>query len=135
MTTALTAIVRVLNRRAAVHTASLVRSRDVLSSSPFQVQLTGRRRNDMADIKEIVNAKIAGKKVMMFSKSYCPFCSKAKQAFQQLIADGVLSPDDYEVMEIENHPNCDEIQIYLGTLTGARSVSTMFMSYVSSLRM
>ncbi|XP_064608619.1 glutaredoxin-1-like [Liolophura sinensis] len=82
----------------------------------------------MAGVKEIVNAKIAGKKVMVFSKSYCPFCTKAKQAFQQLISEGVLPTDDYEVMEIENHPNCDDIQNYLGTLTGGRSVPRVFVN-------
>ena len=30
--------------------------------------------------------------------------------------------DDYEVMEIDSDPNCDAIQDYLRTITGARSV-------------
>jgi hypothetical protein len=34
-----------------------------------------------------------------------------------------LSEEDYEVMEIENNPDCDAIQNYLKKLTGARSVS------------
>lgn len=40
-----------------------------------------------ARVKEL----IAGNKVMVFSKSYCPFCKKAKTALNQFTSDyGVL---------------------------------------------
>ena len=57
---------------------------------------------------------------MVFSKSYCPYCTKAKDVLKKYN----LSADDYEVMEIDNDPNAEEIQDYLRSLTGARSVST-----------
>ena len=67
-----------------------------------------------------MDAKIAGKRVVMFSKTHCPFCTKAKSA----LAKHNLSDDEYEVLEIENHPDCQEIQDYLLSITGGRSVST-----------
>lgn len=76
-----------------------------------------------------VDQKIASKKVIMYSKSYCPFCTKAKKAFQDLLNDGTLSKNDYEVVEIENDPNCDAIQDYMKTKTGGRSVSIRLFYY------
>ena len=75
----------------------------------------------MGDAKTLVDAKIAGKKVMVFSKSYCPYCAKAKKALQKHVGKE-LDPEDYEIMEIENLKNCGEIQSYLQRLTGSSSV-------------
>jgi thioredoxin-related protein len=41
------------------------------------------------------DTKIAGKKVMIFSKSYCPYCTKAKQVFKKHLGKD-LSEEDYE---------------------------------------
>lgn len=76
----------------------------------------------------MVDAKIAEKRVMVFSKSYCPFCEEAKKIFSSYVRSSKLDPRDYEVMEIEDHPNCQNIQDYLRSITGARSVSTFDMS-------
>ena len=76
----------------------------------------------MSDVKVLVDTKIAGKKVMVFSKSYCPFCAKAKKALQKHVGTD-LKPEDYEIMEIENDPRCSKIQDYLRKLTGGSSVN------------
>lgn len=60
---------------------------------------------------------------MVFSKSYCPFCLKAKKVLANHLGQD-LSEEDYEIMEIENNPDCDAIQDYLKKLTGGRSVSS-----------
>ena len=72
----------------------------------------------MADIKTLVDSKIKGKKVMVFSKSGCPFCTKAKGVLNKLN----LSTDDLEIWDMERHKNLGEIQDYLLELTGGRSV-------------
>ena len=77
----------------------------------------------MNDSSFIFAGKIQSKKVMVFSKSYCPFCTKAKKVFDKLISDGSLSSDDYEVMEIENEKDCEAMQAYFQKITGGRSVS------------
>ena len=77
----------------------------------------------MSNVSALVDGKIKSKKVMVFSKTYCPFCTKAKKVFQELLKENKLSSEDYEVMEIENDPNCDAIQAYLQKITGAKSVS------------
>ncbi|KAK3601178.1 hypothetical protein CHS0354_004377 [Potamilus streckersoni] len=77
-------------------------------------------------VKEFVNGKIAGKKVVVFSKSSCPYCTKAKDVLRQYVGKEI-SEGDYEVIEIENDPRCQEIQDYLQQLTKARSVPRVFV--------
>ena len=77
---------------------------------------------NMSEVKSLVDSKISSKKVMVFSKSYCPYCTMAKQALNKYIGD-VVPASDYEVMEIENMPECSQIQEYLQQLTGGRTVS------------
>merc|ERR1712179_382293 len=75
----------------------------------------------MASVKEIVDSAIASNDVMMFSKSYCPYCDMAKQALKEA---GV---EDYEVMGMENRKDCSQMQDYLKKITGARSVPRVFI--------
>ena len=67
-----------------------------------------------------VDQMIAENKVFMISKSYCPFCTKAKKALDSVKAN-------YKVLEIENDDNCNEIQNEMGKRTGARSVPRVFI--------
>jgi len=78
----------------------------------------------MPGVKEIVDGKIKNKKVMVFSKSYCPYCRKAKDVLKTYN----LKDDEYEVWEIEDEPNCSEIQAYLKSITGASSVPRVFIN-------
>ena len=80
----------------------------------------------MPNAQELVESKIAGKKVMVFSKSTCPFCTKAKKVFQKYVSEKILSEDDYEVLEIERLSDCSSIQDYLLKKTGGRSVRHSF---------
>jgi len=75
----------------------------------------------MGSVKEMVDSSIANNKVMVFSKSYCPFCQRAISALQNL---GIKA---LEVKQIENEPNMNEIQDYLSSLTGGRSVPRVFV--------
>eukprot|EP00955_Chlamydomonas_euryale_P059055 357274-Chlamydomonas_euryale.AAC.22 len=44
---------------------------------------------------EFVQEAITQNKVVVFSKSYCPYCTKAKRAL-----NGVIKPSDYLVIEV-----------------------------------
>ncbi|KAH9399700.1 PREDICTED: glutaredoxin-C4-like [Rhagoletis zephyria] len=76
------------------------------------------------EVQKIVDDLIRTKKVMVFSKSYCPFCTKAKNA----LAPYNIPADDYYVWEIEHEPQMAEIQTYLKQLTGASSVPRVFIN-------
>lgn len=77
-------------------------------------------------LESTIDAKIASKKVIVYSKSYCPFCTKAKKVFETYIQDGSLKRDDYEVIEIENDPKCSAIQDIMKKKTGGSSVSGLY---------
>ena len=77
---------------------------------------------EMASAKEIVDQAIASNKVMVFSKSYCPYCTKAKRALSS-----VLSADKFVVMELDERSDGAPIQEYLLALTGGRSVPRVFI--------
>jgi len=74
-----------------------------------------------------VESTLKSKKVVVFSKSYCPFCTKAKEA----LAKFKLSGDVYLVIELDKEASkeatMDEIQDYLQKKTGARSVPRVFV--------
>ena len=64
---------------------------------------------------------ISSNKVAIISKSYCPYCTKAKKAFQQLNIP-------FKSMEIENRKDCAQIQSYMKAKTGAQSVPRVFVN-------
>ena len=58
-------------------------------------------------VKEKLNQKIQGKPVFVISKSYCPFCVKGKNVLKKYN----IKPEALEIMEIENDPDMNEIQV------------------------
>ena len=56
---------------------------------------------------ELIDKKIRETPVFVISKEYCPFCVKAKDALKNYN----IPTDRMEIMEIENHPNMNEIQV------------------------
>ena len=61
--------------------------------------------------------------VFMISKTYCPFCTMAKDALKNY----AIPADKIKIMEIENHKDCAEIQNYMSKLTGGRTVPRVFI--------
>ena len=85
-------------------------------------------------IKEVVETLIKSNSVMacfyiiinhlisqVFSKSYCPFCVKAKRLLDSLSVK-------YTAMELDQESNGDEIQAYLYQKTQQRTVPNIFIS-------
>ncbi|KAL6043319.1 Glutaredoxin [Balamuthia mandrillaris] len=69
---------------------------------------------------EVVQDKINSHDVMFFSKSYCPFCRKAKSL---LNSENI----QYEVLELDLHPRGTEFQNALLELTGQKTVPNIFI--------
>lgn len=72
----------------------------------------------MAGKTEFVNLQVSENKVCVFSKSYCPYCKKAKEA----LADAGLK--EYVLLELDQRDDGDAIQDALLKITGGRSVWT-----------
>ncbi|KAG9027622.1 glutaredoxin [Tulasnella sp. UAMH 9824] len=74
-------------------------------------------------VKEIVEEAIANHKVAIFSKTYCPYCRKAKE----LIKTFDLPEGEVEIIEIDIRDDGSAIQEYLKDKTGQRTVPNIFI--------
>jgi len=74
------------------------------------------------DISARVDKLIADNKVMIFSKSYCPYCAKAKHLYTNLNVE-------YNVLELDHDPHGMEIQHYLLKKTSQRTVPNIFINH------
>ncbi|KAG8912535.1 glutaredoxin [Tulasnella sp. 408] len=74
-------------------------------------------------VKEIVEDAIANHKVVIFSKTYCPYSRKAKE----LIKTFNLPEGDVEIIELDIRADGSDIQDYLQEKTGQRTVPNIFI--------
>ena len=72
------------------------------------------------EIETLVKSLIESNPVVVFSKSYCPYCDKAKSALNAINAK-------YELLELDQRSDGSQIQSYLYTLTGQRTVPNVFV--------
>lgn len=59
--------------------------------------------------------------VVVFSKSYCPFCTRVKTMLREA---GVK---DLNVIELDERGDCSDVQDILLRMTGARTVPRVFI--------
>lgn len=76
---------------------------------------------DSGSLKSQVQAYIGNNKVMVFSKSYCPYCNKVKELFKSL---GI----DFLALELDQVEHGSEIQAALAELTSQKSVPNVFIN-------
>jgi glutaredoxin 3 len=72
----------------------------------------------MEEITKLVDTN----KVVIFSKSYCPYCSATKDLFKRMNVKGVW------VIELDKDPRGREIQQELQRMTGQRTVPNVFVN-------
>eukprot|EP00804_Cyclotella_cryptica_P012587 CCRYP_014735-RA/>CCRYP_014735-RA protein AED:0.32 eAED:0.32 QI:0/0/0/1/1/0.5/2/0/107 len=69
---------------------------------------------------EFAKAEIASSDVVIFSKTYCPYCTATKQLFS-----GMNIPA--KVIELDNMDNGPEVQAALLDISGQRTVPNVFI--------
>jgi len=74
----------------------------------------------MEEVKRGVNDLISQNKVVIFSKSTCPYCVDAKKCFDKINYK-------YTAIELNNHPQGSVIQDLMLEMTGARTVPRVFI--------
>jgi len=68
----------------------------------------------------IVDPLIKAHKVMVFSKTTCPYCVKAKNVLAN------YKINDKHIVELDDSHDQDAIQDYLAKITGARTVRKIY---------
>ena len=71
--------------------------------------------------KKQIESLVSAHKVQIFSKSYCPYCRRAKGIF-----DDAGIP--YNALELDQAPNGAEIQSTLAGITGQRTVPSVWIN-------
>jgi len=96
---------------------SLFSTSTASSSNPSTRQL-----KEMA-IKDFVTQTISENRVVIFSKSYCPYCKRAKDLFVTNFPDLHV-----KVLELDLRDDGPDIQGYLSQLTNQRTVPSIFIN-------
>jgi len=79
-----------------------------------------------ATYKQAVDKAIADHKIVIFSKSYCPYCARAKRL---LTSEFAHLKDQIYIKELDESPSDgSKIQDYLQEKTGQRTVPNIFIS-------
>uniref|UniRef100_A0A7E4V721 Glutaredoxin domain-containing protein n=1 Tax=Panagrellus redivivus TaxID=6233 RepID=A0A7E4V721_PANRE len=79
-------------------------------------------RPEPRSVDKLVDDLVRNNNVMVFSKSYCPFSKRAKKLLTESYA-----VEKMEVLELDEQEDMDEIQDYLKSKTGVRTVPQVFM--------
>jgi len=74
-------------------------------------------------VKDLVESTISGNQIAIFSKTWCPYCKRAKQLLTSKFPD--VPTKIYELDEMEEG---SEIQSYLAEKTGQTSVPNIFIN-------
>jgi glutaredoxin 3 len=70
-----------------------------------------------------IQSEIAKNKVVVFSKSYCPYCTNTKELFHSVLPDDPVTVHELDVM-----PNGYLYQQVLLALTGQRTFPNVFVN-------
>ncbi|KAF8195130.1 thioredoxin-like protein, partial [Pholiota molesta] len=73
-------------------------------------------------VQQFVEDSIAKDKVVIFSKTYCPYCKKVKDLFAEKFPDV-----EAHVYELDERKDGSAIQDYLYEKTGQRTVPSVFV--------
>jgi glutaredoxin 3 len=75
---------------------------------------------EMTMVKQLVQRAIQGNKVVVFSKTWCPYCKRAKEILQQ-------EKESALTIELNENEKGADIQAYLAHITGQSTVPNIFI--------
>ncbi|KAI6119739.1 thioredoxin-like protein [Pisolithus croceorrhizus] len=97
------------------------------SSSPFFTLAASsplhQPHGSMGSARDFVEDTINNNKVVIFSKSYCPYCAETKQLFRSKFPNIPV-----KVIELDGRPDMTAIQDYIKEKTDKRTVPQTFIS-------
>ena len=90
------------------------------SAAAFRPAATRAARRGLTVAAYDIQGTVASADVVVFSKSYCPFCDKTKRVFRNLEVDATI-------VELDQLDEGDAIQADLAEMTGQRTVPSVFI--------
>jgi glutaredoxin 3 len=103
-----------------LQTVALFQPSTRLTIFPYPILTSNVRFSTKSTMQAFIQNAIDTNPILIFSKSYCPYCANTKRLFQTLN----LTPKVYELDQMENGM---ELQRALETLTGQRTVPNVFV--------
>eukprot|EP00934_Nitzschia_sp_Nitz4_P006629 Nitzschia sp. Nitz4//scaffold3_size479765//368588//369045//NITZ4_000154-RA/size479765-augustus-gene-1.580-mRNA-1//1//CDS//3329550920//6619//frame0 len=82
--------------------------------------MSARCMSTTTDIPSFVASTIADNKIALFTKTYCPHCAATKDLFEML-------EEPAAIVELDIRDDGSDIQDYLQSMTGQRSVPNVFV--------
>ncbi|KAF6753312.1 thioredoxin-like protein [Ephemerocybe angulata] len=76
----------------------------------------------MSSVKDIVESTIEKNPIVIFSKSYCPYCRRAKALLKEKFPEVEAA-----ILELDERDDGADIQNYLATKTNQRTVPNIFI--------
>ncbi|XP_075977133.1 uncharacterized protein LOC142977243 [Anticarsia gemmatalis] len=92
-----------------------------MGSQSTKIIRTSKMASPAVDVQQFIKDAISKDKVVIFSKSYCPYCDMAKKVFAQ-----VKQPA--KVYELDERDDGASIQDNLAQITGFRTVPQVFIN-------
>ena len=77
------------------------------------------------NIRSFIEEENKKHQVVVWAKSYCPYCAKTKALFQTLVDEKVIT--DYVVHDLDLDPDGTQIQEELLAITEQRTVPNVFV--------
>ena len=75
------------------------------------------------NMKDFINGEVSANKVVVFSKSYCPYCKATKKLFQKPEFSGI----DVVTHELDKRSDGSDIQQTLLQMSGQRTVPSVWI--------
>ncbi|ODV60760.1 glutaredoxin [Ascoidea rubescens DSM 1968] len=98
----------------------------IAGSDDKQKDLTEKPGEEFSPKKEL-NAILSISPVVIFSKSYCPYSNKLKELLKH---EYEIVPEP-SVVELDKHKHGNELQVYLGEISGRKTVPNLFINGAS----
>ena len=93
----------------------------VVSSAVSRSTVRYMSSQSASSLQDTIKSDIASSQVVIYSKSYCPFCTATKNTFADLGVDAT-------VFELDELDNGADIQSTLMEMTGQRTVPNVFVN-------
>ena len=97
------------------------------SASCVATAASGAAAGGVDDLPALIKKKNEENAIMVYSKSWCPFCSEVKRVLLSAVEAVNGDPSGITIVELDALADGDEVQAALMSITGMRTVPQVFI--------